>query len=184
MKLHPPSLLLGAVIAGLIAACIASWFWQHQPQQVAMPVTPPELPAATPQKNPAPAAKPDLVLDLFEPDAESLTAQHSEAALSSQIEHALVVSFVLTRCHLISQQEYADSYNALITYAASSHLAPDLPSAAVRVHEIAKSAGASYALVYSRVPCTDKSLPPLVASLRQWQHQSSSRTVIDNSSTP
>ena len=183
MKLHVPSLLIGAAVTALAAA----WLWQqHSPPPAPAPIAaaPPELPAPRPVVAPAPAARPDLVLDLFEPDSASLSAQQSDSALRGQIEHALTVSFVLTKCRLITQDEYSGTYNDLITYAASRHMAPDLPGAAVRVREIAKSAGASYSLVYSRVPCTDASLPPLAASLRDWRNQLSSRTVIDNSNVP
>ncbi len=182
MKFHPPSLLLGGIVGLLAGTLIASI--QHMPAQPAI-VTPPEPPVAvTAASATPPQQKPDLVLDLFEPDSSSLSAQQGDSAASSQIEHALVVSFVLTRCHLITQQEYSATYNDLITFALRRHMAADIASAADRVHAIAKSAGASYALVYSRVPCSDKSLPPLVVTLRQWLDQSSSRTTMDNSSTP
>lgn len=150
-----------------------------------MTAPPPPLPQADPvAASTAPSAPtPDLVLDLFEPTPESLDAQQANALLSDQIEQALTVTFLITRCGLIAQQEYSDIYNALIRFALASGLSPDLDHAARDVRRLADAAGASYALVYSRIACTDPSLPPLVASIRQWRDQSA-RTVSDSSSNP
>lgn len=184
MKLDLRSVLLGMVIAGLLGA-IAYVLRPTPPAPMvhAAPAVPEPAPAPTPAPAATPAPAVDLVLDLFEPTPDQLHAQHSAHTVHNQVEHALVVSFLLTRCGLISEQEYSDTYNALIRYLVARDIAPDITTAARETRRLAQSAGASYALVYSRVPCTDPSLPPLVSSLTQWRDQST-RTVSDSSSTP
>ena len=81
----------------------------------------------------------------------------------------MVVSYTLVRCNLISQKEYADSFNALITYATRARLAPDAASAETRVREIANAAAASYSMVYSTTPCNDPGLPAKATALKAWR---------------
>jgi len=173
-------ILLGIVIVAIIIlATLLLW-----PRPVSAPHQAPPIPEPAAVATPSPpTAEPDLILDLFEPTPASLDAQQQATILRNQIEHALVVTFLLTRCTYVSQQEYSDTYNAIIQYAARSGLSPDIASAAAEVHRLSSSAGASYSLVYSRVPCTDPSLPPSLASLRQWRDQSA-RTVKPSSTIP
>lgn len=158
-----------------------------QPAPLA-PVAPPPAPV-TAQPEPAPPetptqpATPDLVLDLFAPSPDTLDAQQRTTQLRNQIEEALAISMLLTRCNLLSTTDYADTYNALIHYAVASGLSSDYNAASVELAPLAASAGASYALVYSRVPCTDASLPAALASLRHWQAQSA-RAITESSITP
>lgn len=140
---------------------------------------PPE-PVAAPA---APTQEPDLVLDLFEPTPETLDAQHAERLLRQRLEEALTLTFALTRCGLIDQTEYTANYNAFIRYAHSSGLAADLTSAEAEIRRIAESSGASYSLIYSRVPCTSPSLVTTRDTLRQWRDQAE-RSSSESSSTP
>jgi hypothetical protein len=130
---------------------------------------------------PAPATPPtpDFVLDLFEPTPSTLDAQQAETAITGRIEHTLTVLFLLTSCHLITQQHYADSYNNLVRYALEAKLAPTAEAAEQRLRQIGSSAGASYSLIYSRVPCDDPSLPPLVAQLNAWQATSPAARAVE-----
>lgn len=180
MTLHWRSLMLGIALTALVAGATAFFLW---PPPKALPHTAPPIPQPAPTIAAGPAPQPDLILDLFEPTPDALDTQQKQARLQSQIEHALVVTFLLTRCNYLDAEEYSDTYNVLIRYAERSGLAPDINSAAAVIHRIAGSASASYSLVYSRVPCDSASLPPLAASLIAWRDQSS-RTVNDSSSTP
>lgn len=159
-------IVIDAVIMAAIALVLLFYF--RTPDAPAPQPAPP-IPEPTAAAKALPPVEVDLILDLFEPTPESLDAQHSAQALRGQIEQALVATFLLTKCHYFSQQEYADTYNALIRYALRSQLSPDIATAANDVRALASSAGASYSLIYSRVPCSDASLAPLAESLRKWQ---------------
>lgn len=141
----------------------------------------PEAPAAATTEQPAPATatpatpvvtdeKSKKILELFNPSDQMLTGQLNETAISQQIEQILTSSFVLTACKLMTGDDYRDSYRASILYAQRSKLAKDSASAEAKVRLIAKSAGASYSLVYSRTKCNDPKLPENARQLLEWQH--------------
>jgi len=129
------------------------------------PYTPPAPQAQVPPE----ATNDQLVLELFNPSELSLTHQITKASLTQQIEQAITVSFVLSKCGLISADQYRDSFRALVLYAQQSHLADDAPRAEAMVRQIAKSAGAGYSLVYSRLSCSHPQLPQLAKQLVDWQ---------------
>jgi hypothetical protein len=159
---------------GLVAMAFLGIAWVLlQPRPAAPPIHPPAPipePAAPASAQPV-TAQPELILELFEPTPESLDAQHRNRKLRGRIEEALVATFVLTRCGYFNTAEYNATYNAFIRYAVQVGLAPDSASAATEIRQLAESAGASYSLVYSRLPCADASLAPMAQSLRQWQVQ-------------
>ena len=70
-----------------------------------------------------------MVLDLFNPTQDSLTAQINASALKSRIEDGLTLNFLLRRCALLTTDEYGDTYRALETYAA--RMQPQLSAAQV-----------------------------------------------------
>ncbi len=122
---------------------------------------------------PVPPAPPNvdnskIILELFNPSDESLTHQQNETTFSQQIEQTLTVTFVLTKCQALSQDDYSTIFRALIIYAERTKLAPDTVSAEARVREIAESAKASYALVYGRTSCEDPQLNPLATEVVEW----------------
>ncbi len=135
---------------------------------------PPELPAAShPVEQAPPPAPPNtdnskIILELFNPSAESLDAQRTTTSVQQQIEQTLTISYVLAKCLTISQDDYRDTYRALVLYAQRMKLAPDETSADAVVREIAQSANASYALIYSRTSCADPQLPILTKQLLEW----------------
>lgn len=131
------------------------------PQTVA-PVAEAPLPAPPNVENS------QAILELFSPTEESLNGQLQQSTISRQIEQALTVSYVLTKCLIISQDDYRDTFRALVVYAERSNLAIDPVAADTIVREIAQSANASYALIYSRTSCTDKQLPGLAKELVRW----------------
>ena len=130
-----------------------------QTEQVAAAPLPPAPPNADNSK---------IILELFNPSDASLTHQQNETTISQQIEQTLTVTFVLTKCLIISQDDYSDIFRALIFYAEKVKLAPDEASAIARVREIAESSKASYALVYSRTSCEDPHLPVLADDIAKW----------------
>lgn len=125
-------------------------------------------PVQAPAKPQTTADQSALILQLFNPSDQSLQNQLSTTVISQQIEQALTVSFVLTKCGTISQDDYTDTFRALILYAQQTKLSPDAVAAEARVRELADTAGASYAMIYSRTPCTDPSLPVLAKQLGEW----------------
>jgi hypothetical protein len=134
-----------------------------------------ELPgqAALPIEKAVPPAPPNadnskIILELFNPTQQSLDSQRAATNSNQQIEQTLTVSYVLTKCLIFSQDDYTDTYRALVLYAQLAKLAPDPTSADAKVREIAQSANASYALIYSRTSCTDAQLPTLAKELSQW----------------
>lgn len=184
MILHTRSLLIGIGITACIAALAAFLLWpKPQAQSYIAPVIPEPTPAPIANAPAKPIPQPDLILDLFEPTPDMLDAQQAASGTRNQIEHALTVTFLLTRCNYFSQQEYSDTYNALIRFAQESGLAANPNAAALEIRNLATSAGASYSLVYSRVPCDTASLTGVASQLRQWRDQSS-RIVSKSSSTP
>lgn len=162
-------ILLPVLACLTLSAVLASYFVRQSPPSppatAINSVNPTPSPTTLSQTTP----EPDLVLDLFDPSPQSLATQQNAAAISGQIEKALSVTFLLTSCELLSKQEYRRLYNAMITYAERTGLAPDAASAATRVRTIASAAGASYSLLYSRIPCADPSLPPLADTLITWR---------------
>jgi len=124
-------------------------------------------------EKPLPPAPPNadnsqIILELFNPSDQILDAQRAATSSTQQIEQTLTVTYVLTKCGLISNDDYRDTYRALVMYAEQAKLAPDMASADAKVREIAQSANASYALIYSRTSCTDQQLPTLAKQLTEW----------------
>ncbi len=109
-----------------------------------------------------------LVLELFNPSDQSLTHQLNKTNLSQQIEQALTISFILTKCGILSESQYRDTFRALILYAEQTHLAKNTADAEIIVRRISESSGASYSLIYSRLSCTSPQLPALAKQLRDW----------------
>lgn len=160
---------LGLWLAGIVVAFILLLIFtapNHHPAPAAVaPASSNASPPAAPTPDPG---KAQLILELFNPGDEALTRQLSRSALEQQIEHALTTSFVLRQCRLIGQNDYRDSFRALILYAQQSKLAADSASAETEVRRIAESSSASYALVYSRTRCDDPQLTPLADQLHRW----------------
>lgn len=124
-------------------------------------------------EKPLPPAPPNadnsqIILELFNPSEQILDAQRATTSATQQIEQTLTVSYVLTKCGHISNDDYRDTYRALVMYAEQAKLAPDQASADTKVREIAQAANASYALIYSRTSCTDQQLPALAKQLTEW----------------
>ena len=122
---------------------------------------------------PVPPAPPNtdnskIILELFNPSDESLTHQQNETTYSQQIEQTLTVTFVLTKCQALSQDDYSTIFRALIIYAQHVGLAPDAAGAEAVVRKIAESSNASYSLVYSRTSCEDPQLNPLATEVVEW----------------
>lgn len=109
-----------------------------------------------------------IILELFNPSNESLGQQLAATNVYQQIEQAITVNYVLTKCFIISQDDYRDTFRALTIYARLTKLAPDEASASQKVLEIAESARASYALIYGRTSCSAKELPQLAKELSDW----------------
>ena len=168
-KLSKPLAVGGAV--GLFAVAIAITYDALQP--TATPVIPKPTPiiAQAPAAIQAPAldATSTTILELFNPSDQSLTQQLSETGLRQNIEQILTTSFVLTRCGHITEDDYRNSFLALIAYAQATKLSNDAASAEAVVRQIAESAGASYSLIYSRTKCDHPQLPGLAQQLLIWQ---------------
>ena len=165
--------LLGTATAAIAAA--AFMMWQEPSEMLLTPTSPNpttkadiNLPAyATPSAT-AKNRNDQIVLELFNPSDQSLTHQLNKTNLSQQIEQALTISFMLTKCGKLSQDEYRDAFRALSLYAQTTHLATDGKDAETLVRHIAESSGASYSLIYSRLSCNSPQLPILAAQLRSW----------------
>lgn len=131
-------------------------------------------PVIQPAAQPAPAPtsttpqKAQLILELFNPGDASLSKQLTTTVLEQQLEQALITSFVLRKCGILSHSDFSDSFRAMIYYAMRTHLAADATSAETTVRRISESAGTSYALLYSRTDCADATLPQLAYTLRSW----------------
>ena len=138
---------------------------QHVFEPVVQPVVVEEKPAPPAPPN---ADNSKIILELFNPSDQSLTHQLNTTTLSQQIEQTMTISFVLTKCQLISNNDYTDTFRALVAYAERSKLATDATTAEATVRQIAESSKASYALVYSRTSCTDQQLPTLANQVLEW----------------
>lgn len=150
--------------AALLMALIWRIFWYESP-------TPPPVPAA-PSVAPQPAMPRDestLILDLFDPSEAVLAEQHSATLLSQQLEQAMTVTFVLKRCDMLSDSQYADTYRALVTYAYRAKLAASYTEADQFMRGISSSAAASYQLLYGRLSCQASELPGLARQLADWR---------------
>jgi hypothetical protein len=126
------------------------------------------LPTAAAPLATAKARNDQIVLELFNPSDQSLTHQLNKTNLSQQIEQALTISFILTKCGKLSPDEYRDAFRALILYAQTVHLATGADDAENLVRHIAESSGVSYSLIYSRLNCDSPQLPILATQLKSW----------------
>lgn len=120
---------------------------------------------------PPPLTDADVILDLFNPSAETADAQRTQSRVTQQLEEALTVSFVLRKCERITQQEYSDTYRALIFYAQRMNMAPTLAESEALMQNIGNASSASYALIYSRTPCDAPELAHVTRQLAQWRAQ-------------
>ena len=121
------------------------------------------------KEKPLAADQSTLILELFNPSDQALTNQITEASITQQIEQIQTSSFVLRKCDLIDDEEYANTFRALIAYAVQMNLAPDVTAAEKKVRQIAESASTSYSLVYSRTKCDSPALPDIAKQLLLWQ---------------
>lgn len=163
------------ISVALAACCVAGGFLCYflfsgdrpapQPLQPAASITPP------PPPEPAPAldAKSTTILELFNPSDAVLTHQLNESEISQRMEQIFVTSFVLSNCHLLSTDEYRDTFRALILYAMQTGLAVDVTSAEARARAIAESASTSYRLVYRATQCDEPKLPQIAHELQDWR---------------
>ncbi len=173
-KIKCPSTKAGYIlwVAGLFLALLLLLFLvspstNNAPQRIVLPPTEEET------RKPALPAPPNtnnskIILELFSPSDDSLTHQHTDTTYNQQIEQTLTITFILTKCQLLSQDDYSTVYRALLIYAQMVGLAPDAATADARVREIAESSSASYALVYSRTSCEDPQLKPLTKDVMGW----------------
>ncbi len=152
------------IITGAIALNVAL-----QPAPAQPSVSPAPQPAPSAPVAPVATAPTDPILDLFQPSEASLQQQLSTTQLSEQIENAMVVSYTLVRCNLLSEQEYTETFRALIIYATRSQLGVDAAQSEAKVRAIAEAASASYAMVYSNANCADPTMAEKVTALKQWR---------------
>ena len=96
-------------------------------------------PVATPMPS-LPITESDQIIDLFEPSSDALQQQRSTSDITKQIENAMIVSYTLMHCNLMTQAEYSDTFNALITYSLRNKLEPDAARAEAHVRAIASAA--------------------------------------------
>lgn len=123
----------------------------------------PEIPQ--PQPEAGPTTDGDPVLDLFNPSEATLNGQLSETSLKNRLEELVVLTFVLRRCMYLSEQEYAETFQAVGLYA--HRMQPD--HSRTIVDAAIASASASYGLLYARSSCDDAQLPATAAQLAQWR---------------
>jgi hypothetical protein len=159
--------LTAFAVALLLLLLVFAFSNSQKPDLIVLP------PVVEEVAKPVPPAPPNvdnskIILELFNPSDESLTHQQNETSYSQQIEQTLTVTFVLTKCQALSQDDYANIFRALIIYAQQVKLAPDAAGAEARVREIAESSNASYSLVYSRTSCEDPQLTPLATEVVEW----------------
>lgn len=109
------------------------------------------------------------ILELFNPSDQLLHQQINETTISQQIEEVFTISYVLTNCGIMTQEDYSNTFYAAIKYAEALNLEPTPEAAEARVRQIAHKASASYSLVYRRTKCNDPELNRVAASLREWQ---------------
>lgn len=110
----------------------------------------------------------DLILDLFNPSEHVLANQRQASLLTRQIEEAIVALFILRRCDMVSNDDYAALHQTLQRYIVQTGLA-DTAHAAAELQRITQSANASYSLIYSRTACDAPPLAHARAQLLQWQ---------------
>ena len=163
---------LGVACAGalLLFIILVNSFQKPAPHVIVPLVKPEQAPVVVDNTPPPPpnADNSKIILELFNPTDQALTHQLTNTTYSEQIEQTMTVSFVLTKCQLISQDDYRDTFRALILYAEKSKLAADAVAAEAAVRQIAEASKASYALIYSRTSCTDPQLPALTNQVLQW----------------
>lgn len=160
--------LAGAIFSTLILLLILVNPSADAPEKrVALPVT--EKPAEKAML-PAPpnAENSKIILELFSPSDASIHQQQAEAPHEQKIEQTMTVTFVLTKCQLLSQDDYSTIYQALVRYATHVGLGADAAAADARVRQIAESSSTSYALVYSRTSCESEALPVLAKDILNW----------------
>jgi len=161
-------LLMAAFILLALALAWRAFFYQKP-----LPQARPALKATTPSTPPAPTAQSltnsSLILDLFNPTDETVTAQLSASTLKRQIEEALVMNFMLHRCGITSNSEYGDTYRALVIYAERSGLS-DRAHAGDEINRINASASATYALLYAKADCDTRLLIPAAQRLAEWRN--------------
>lgn len=162
------------VIVGILAAWVLVWAFllrPHEPEpQPEAPATPTEIPTSPPQLVPTlDDDESTQILELFSPSDQSLTHQITETTIRQHIEQVITNSFVLRKCKLISEDEYADSFRASVIYAQVMNYAPDEKTAIAKVHQLTESAGTGYSLVYGRTPCDNPKLPAIAEHLLVWQ---------------
>lgn len=160
--------------AGILLFLCLLFFILNAATEAPVPTGPGQ--AEAPKPEPVPPAPPSAstsqtILELFSPSDESLTHQRTETSLNGQIEQALTLTFVLTKCSLYSMDDYREVFRALVLYTQRTHLAPDAASADAYVRRIAESSQTSYALVYSRTLCDDKHLPGIATDIHEWTQQ-------------
>jgi hypothetical protein len=160
--------MIGLACFGVVALAllVRTQFVSSQVTPTALPIQP-----SSPVESPAAMSNDRLVLELFNPSDRSLTHQITKTTLTKHIEQALTVSFILSKCNLISETEYRDSFRALIVYAQQSQLAENRAAAEATVRQIGEAASASYSLVYSRLSCANGQLPALASQLKTWREQ-------------
>lgn len=166
-------IILFAILIGATGLLIWMLGSPSEPSPTEEPRIETAAPASPESMNAEPAApltpsNAALVLELFSPSSLSLSNQLAETSHTQQIEQTLTMTFMLTRCDLLSQDDYRDIFRALITYAVQTKFSPDFASAEARVREIANASNASYALIYSRASCDDAVLYKLAKDIKKW----------------
>ncbi len=172
LRIKNPVIFISVVGAVLILALLV--YWSLRPAAPVVEATSsPVVTTAPAQPASVPAApkgdKATLVLELFNPSDLALDAQLNATTISEQIEQLMATSYILSNCHLLSAKDYRDNFRALIIYAERTKFAADATDAEAKVRALAKSASASYGLLYSRTNCRDPKLPGIAEQLLAWQ---------------
>lgn len=162
------------LLAAVFLVSITAILWPHpQPEPVVVPVQA-EPPVVPPPPPPAKIAQDQdnatTVLELFNPSDQYLTNQMNETSLSQQVEQVMATSYILVHCNLMDNDEYRDTFRALIVFAQHTGLASDAASAEAKVRNLAESAGATYSLLYARKNCMDPQLPAIARQMLNWQN--------------
>ena len=153
--------MLGLVVSVLLAIIFVS-------STAEAPEEPP-TPAAAIVEVPTPAPPKNSVAELFDPNVADTARQQQETAALAQIDNIFLNAYLLNRCGKMTNEEYNDTYQLLITYAKLQKLAATLEEAAALIAEHAKSTAASYQLVYHHTPCSDIDREKLAADLDTWR---------------
>ena len=169
MMQRPTATIAIIALFVLLIAYVAIQIFRVPPAPIAIAPVMSTAPAAVALISPLPNTASEQIIDLFQPSPDAVTQQLSASDTAAQIENAMVVSYTLLHCNLMTQQEYADTFNALITHSIRSHLEPDATRAEARVRSIASAAAGSYSMVYSNTPCDDPSLPEKALALKNWR---------------